>query len=624
MAAEQATVMPPEPPYRPLLFVAMPYGRRTEPGGSRVVDFDDLYARCIKPAAVDLGLESVRADEDAMSGIVHKPMYERLLLAEIVIADLTFANANVFYELGVRHAARPRSTILICAKAGSLPFDVQPLRVVFYELAKDGVAGGECERLQRRLAELLAVAQEAEGAPDSPPFDFFTGYPGVTLPRDVADSFRARTVHAGELSARIQAATKLARDEARPALNELDREVRALRPPEEQLLTELLLAHRNAGSWDAMVALVAAMPASLRAAPLIRQQLALALNRRDAPGDAVEAIRIIGELIDERGASPESLGILGRCYKQQWLGKRRDSGARALLDDAIDAYRRGFSASSAQASPEREPLLLAAVAGSVPRDVAKRRERTSMSTPLEAARTGARTRTPIAKRRRRSRRRSPEARQDCRCLGACGSFIQTHGRARGNRRSSRLGGRRDRRRRPRRRRSPPDRARRAGRVGGADPLPARAPRRRRHRGARRHGAGVGDPGVLGGAGRPRRGAARARRLALAAVLAARLPGRHRRPAPRAVRGPGGRDMYRELLAELARARGWEVHCYDAKHVEAQAAELLGERAEEVLRGPRAVLGPPWTRDHRVALAATVVAGDEAAGRRRLPDATSTG
>jgi hypothetical protein len=67
-------------------------------------------------------------------------------------------------------------------------------------------------------------------------------------------------------------------------------------------------------------------------------------------------------------------------------------------------------------------------------------------------------------------------------------------------------------------------------------------------------------------------------------------------------------MYRHLLAELARARGWEVHGYDAKHVEAQAAELLGERAEEVLRGPRATLGPPWTKDHRVALAATVLAG----------------
>ena len=72
-------------------------------------------------------------------------------------------------------------------------------------------------------------------------------------------------------------------------------------------------------------------------------------------------------------------------------------------------------------------------------------------------------------------------------------------------------------------------------------------------------------------------------------------------------------MYRHVLAELAHARGWEVHCYDAKHVEAQAADLLGERADEILRGPRATLGPPWTKDHRVALAATVVAGD---GRTR--------
>ena len=52
-------------------------------------------------------------------------------------------------------------------------------------------------------------------------------------------------------------------------------------------------------------------------------------------------------------------------------------------------------------------------------------------------------------------------------------------------------------------------------------------------------------------------------------------------------------MYRLLLAELAHDRGWEVHCYDARHVEAQAADRLGERADAVLRGPRATLGPPW-------------------------------
>ena len=66
-------------------------------------------------------------------------------------------------------------------------------------------------------------------------------------------------------------------------------------------------------------------------------------------------------------------------------------------------------------------------------------------------------------------------------------------------------------------------------------------------------------------------------------------------------------MYRQVLAELARERGWDVHLYDAKHVEDEAARILGDRADEVLRGPRATLGPPWSKDHRMALAATIVA-----------------
>ena len=67
-------------------------------------------------------------------------------------------------------------------------------------------------------------------------------------------------------------------------------------------------------------------------------------------------------------------------------------------------------------------------------------------------------------------------------------------------------------------------------------------------------------------------------------------------------------MYRQELAELAHARGWEVHLYDAKAVVDQAVRILGGRADEVLHGPRAALGPPWTKDHRIALAATIVAG----------------
>jgi hypothetical protein len=67
-------------------------------------------------------------------------------------------------------------------------------------------------------------------------------------------------------------------------------------------------------------------------------------------------------------------------------------------------------------------------------------------------------------------------------------------------------------------------------------------------------------------------------------------------------------MYRQVLAELAHARGWAVYSYAARDVEARAARVLDERADEVLHGPRAALGPPWTKDHRMALAATIMAG----------------
>jgi hypothetical protein len=67
-------------------------------------------------------------------------------------------------------------------------------------------------------------------------------------------------------------------------------------------------------------------------------------------------------------------------------------------------------------------------------------------------------------------------------------------------------------------------------------------------------------------------------------------------------------MYRQLLVELVEGHGWAVQFYEAKSVLAQAAAVLGDRTDDVLEGPRARLGPPWTKDHRVALAATVVAG----------------
>jgi hypothetical protein len=122
----------------PLCFVLMPFGRKADAAG-RTVDFDRVYGDLIAPAIAGADLEPLRADEEMTGGIIHKPMFERLILCEYAVADLTTANANVFYELGLRHAVRRWSTVLVFAEGGSqLPFDVAPLRALPYRLPRPG------------------------------------------------------------------------------------------------------------------------------------------------------------------------------------------------------------------------------------------------------------------------------------------------------------------------------------------------------------------------------------------------------------------------------------------------------------------------------------------------------
>src|ERR1044072_8325949 len=107
----------------PLCFVLMPFGKKPDATGS-IVDFDAVYRDLVAPAISHACLEPLRADEEMTGGIIHKPMFERLILCEYAVADLTTANANVFYELGLRHAVRPWSTVLTFADGERLPFDV--------------------------------------------------------------------------------------------------------------------------------------------------------------------------------------------------------------------------------------------------------------------------------------------------------------------------------------------------------------------------------------------------------------------------------------------------------------------------------------------------------------------
>ena len=87
----------------------MPYGRRAtqaEAGrGPAEIDFNALWDRGYVPTIKALGYEPVRADQDT-GGLIVSQMLERLYFADLVLADMTIPNGNVYYEVGIRHAAK--------------------------------------------------------------------------------------------------------------------------------------------------------------------------------------------------------------------------------------------------------------------------------------------------------------------------------------------------------------------------------------------------------------------------------------------------------------------------------------------------------------------------------------
>ena len=124
-----------------ICFVLMPFGTKSNPFPDSVqIDFDRIFDHIIAPAIEKAGLRPLRADQEMSGGLIHQAMFERLLACEYAIADLTSANPNVYYELGVRHAVRPWSTVLMCADKTRLPFDVEPLRALLYSIDDSGLS----------------------------------------------------------------------------------------------------------------------------------------------------------------------------------------------------------------------------------------------------------------------------------------------------------------------------------------------------------------------------------------------------------------------------------------------------------------------------------------------------
>ena len=323
----------------------MPFGKKTSGAGSSI-DFDAVYQELVGPAINESGLESLRADEEMTGGIIHKPMFERLILCEYAVADLTTANANVFYELGLRHAARPWSTVLLFAEGGEqLPFDVRPLRAMPYHLTSGGMPT-DIDSTRAQLVERLQNARAARNtAVDSPIFQLVEGFPDIQ--RIKTDVFRDRVRYSTELKEQIA----VARKQGKEVLSSLEKQLDDIRDIESGVVIDLFLSYRSVKAWAEMVDLVKRMSPPLAETVMVQEQLALALNR-DEKGE--EAENVLLNLLEKRGPSSETYGILGRVYKDRWEAayKSRDELlASGLLDQAIEAYVHGFEADWRDAYP---------------------------------------------------------------------------------------------------------------------------------------------------------------------------------------------------------------------------------------------------------------------------------
>lgn len=327
----------------PLCFVLMPFGRKPTSGGG-IIDFDAVYEKLIAPAVKGAELEPLRADKETAGGIIHKPMYERLILCKYAVADLTTANANVFYELGLRHAVRRKSTVVLFAKgAGQLPFDVGPLRALPYSLGKDGKPADVAEDRQVLENRLRAARDDVT---DSPIFQLVEDFPDVQ--RLKTDVFRDRVQYSESIKKKLFDARN--QKDAR-AVQAVADSLGRIADQESGVVIDLYLSYRAVEAYDAMIALVDQMTPPLAATVMVQEQLGFALNRVGRP---MEAEKVLKDLIASRGPSSETYGILGRVYKDAWEAAAADGDdfqATGYLDKAVEAYLKGFESDWRDAYP---------------------------------------------------------------------------------------------------------------------------------------------------------------------------------------------------------------------------------------------------------------------------------
>src|SRR5690349_7807385 len=167
---------------RPICFMVMPFGVKEtlappERQAPARIDFNRLWEKAYAPAIRALGYDAVRADEDAGALIIHE-MIERLAISDLVIADLTIPNANVYYEIGIRHAARSTGCVLFSADWTVPLCDVNQMRRITFPLPDGEVSDEAAAKIQEALRAGIPGLREGT----TPPYTILPKFPAELGP----------------------------------------------------------------------------------------------------------------------------------------------------------------------------------------------------------------------------------------------------------------------------------------------------------------------------------------------------------------------------------------------------------------------------------------------------------
>jgi len=342
---------------RPRAFVVMPFGRKKDADGKEI-NFNAVYDELIAPSLAQAGFQPFRAGVEHRPGGILADMFQELLLADLVVADVTIDNPNAWYELGVRHALRPRGTIMIQGGRASIPFDVGPERVFPYRICDGRPDPHTLPEDRARIAGAAMATWHAERErKDSPVFSYLPSLEEPEWRRLRVGHLRAYWDRLDAWERRIDAATQ--RNQPGDILLLADE------PPVQPLRLEALRTATRAlvGLKSHKLAIKIAERA-LALDPediVVRQQKAIAHERL---GQFIEARQILEALDQEDGeaakrARGETRGILGRIAKSEWRasarandGRWRDNAfTRGLLRQSLQAYASAFRAAPANYFP---------------------------------------------------------------------------------------------------------------------------------------------------------------------------------------------------------------------------------------------------------------------------------